>query len=91
MVNINPAEETLWGDGEFDSSCWFFHHQPGYLGNEGNAEEMIYSRYVLTFCRREAVDAYQLEKKELEEQEKSDQREQKRLDGEEENLKKLKT
>ncbi len=91
IVNVNPAEETLWGDGEFDSSCWFFHHQPGYLGNEGNEEEKIYSRYILTFCRREAVDAYQLEDAEVAEQEQSDQMEQRKLDREEANLKKQKT
>ena len=47
------------GNRDVDGSGWFFHYQPGYLGNEGNEEEMIYSRYILTFHRREAVDAYQ--------------------------------
>ncbi len=48
----------MWREGIFDSSGWFFHHQGAYFGNKGNAEESIYSQYILTFCRRKAVDDY---------------------------------
>ena len=43
-----------------DANGWFFHHQGAYLGNEGNEEESVYSRYILTFCRKEAVDSHNL-------------------------------
>ncbi len=49
----------MWKEGNLDDSGWSFHHQGAYLGNEGNEDSSVYSRYILTFCRREAVVAHQ--------------------------------
>ena len=45
----------MWDEGELDHSGWSFQHEGAYLGNEGNEEESVFSRYILTFCRRGAM------------------------------------
>jgi hypothetical protein len=56
-VNFSPTEKMQCNEGDLDECGWFHHHHMGYIGNEGEAEESIYSRYVLAFCRRGAADA----------------------------------
>ncbi len=58
-VNFSPTEKIMSDAGEMEECGWFHHHHTEYTGNEGEDEESIYSRYVLTFSRREAVDACQ--------------------------------
>jgi hypothetical protein len=58
LVNFSPTERILSEKGSFEECNWFHHHHTGYTGNEGNEDESIYSRYMLTFCRREVVDTY---------------------------------
>ncbi len=61
IVNFSPTEEILSEEGYFEECNWFHHHDTGYTGNEGNEDESIYSRYLLTFCRKGKVDAYKAE------------------------------
>ncbi len=61
IVNFSPTEQILGEEGSFEESNWFRHHRVGYTGNEGSEDESIYSRYILTFCRREVVDSYRAE------------------------------
>ena len=73
VVNYSPTEHFLWDEGELDYSGWAFHRRSAYLGNEGNVEETMYSRYILMFCRREAADACQPGDVELDDQDEVDE------------------
>ena len=60
IVNLDTEEEGRWnpaGESLRDRAGWCYEGVTGHTGNEGTAD--VYTRYVLTFCRRDVADGWQ--------------------------------